>query len=303
MHEFIEGLIAAPVVPLHPDGTINTKVIAAYADLLARNGVEGVFVNGTTGEGLSLTTEERKTLTHAWVATAPKKFKIIVQVGHTSLEESRALAKHAQDVGAWGIGSIGSIFFKPAGPKHIAEHCSKIASAAPNLPFYYYHIPSLTGINFQMADLLPLVGDIPNFHGIKYTFETLMDFELCRRYQKGKYNMLYGRDEMYLAALAMGGRGAVGSTYNAFAPLYHRMAAAFDRHDIKEAQQLQNQSHDLIQAMLRTGSFFAALKHLMKKLGIDCGGVRAPLEWPKPEKLQNFESALELYRFDEVKMR
>jgi N-acetylneuraminate lyase len=301
MFQKIQGLIAAPVVPLNPDGTVNLSVIPKYVQMLHRNKVEGVFVNGTTGEGLSLTLKERKAVAKAWVEAAPLDFKIIIHVGHTALTDCCDLAAHAEDIGAWGIGSIGSIFFKPSSLQDTADWCAHIANAAPKLPFYYYHIPSLSGINLIVADLLPLVEKIPNFHGVKYTFETLMDFENCRRYANGKYNMLYGRDEMYLSAAVLGNRAAIGSTYNVFAPLYLKMIDKFEHGDLSEAQRLQRLSHDLIMTMLHSGNFFAALKGLLGIIGIPCGGLRFPQKELSTQKMNQFLNEVQNLGFNEVK--
>jgi N-acetylneuraminate lyase len=90
-----------------------------------------------------------------------------------------------------------------------------IASAAPSLPFYYYHIPSATNVDLPMVDFLAVAdGLIQNLAGIKYTHYDLEDLQLCLHYGGGKYNILFGRDQYLLAAVALGVRGAVGSTYS-----------------------------------------------------------------------------------------
>jgi N-acetylneuraminate lyase len=300
---FINGFVCAPVVPLNADGTVNLHAIEPYADLLVRNGIEGVFVNGTTGEGLSLTVEERKAIAAKWVDVSSSKLKIIVHGGSTCLVDSQAIAKHAADIGAWGFATIGSIWFRTAGPEGLAAYLADIAQVIPNMPFYYYHIPSLTGIDMPMLNLLPHAAKIPNFHGIKYTFETLMDFEACRRYENGRFNMLYGRDEMFLSAMGFGCTGAVGSTYNTFVPVYQDMIKAFNAGKMDEARRLQYISHDLIYAMIRTGNFFTALKVMLSELGVPCGAVRGPLKQPPKEKFDHFLAEIKSIGFDKYKMK
>src|SRR5690606_838197 len=123
----------------------------------------------------------------------------------------------------------------------------EVARVCPGTPFYYYHIPVLTGVNFPMIDLLKAVdGECPNFAGIKYTQEDFMDFLSCLHFRNGKYDMLWGRDENMLSALVLGSKGAVGSTYNYIAPLYHDLITAYENGDVEQARDLQQKSIDFI---------------------------------------------------------
>ncbi|MCX7935226.1 MAG: dihydrodipicolinate synthase family protein, partial [Planctomycetota bacterium] len=234
-----EGLIAAPFTPMLPDGGLHLAAIPAYADFLRRNGMIGVFVNGTTGEGQSLTTAERKAVADAWVAAA-KGLKVFVHVGHVSLAEAQDLAQHAQSVGAFAIAACAPYFFKPASASALAQALAPIAAAAPNLPFYYYHIPAMTGVDVPVAAFLQAAAQsIPNLAGAKFTYENLLDFQLCLRAEGGRFDMLFGRDEFLLAGLALGAQGGVGSTYNFAAPLYVEIIAACKRGDFAAARDLQ----------------------------------------------------------------
>ena len=184
--EKIIGLINAPFTPFHADGTVNFDPIPAYAALLARNGLKGVFINGSSGEGYMLTEEERMQLAEAWMAAAPEGFKVIVHVGSTCVKSSNRLAAHAQKIGAWGVAVMAPPFPKVARIEELVKYCEEIASGAPNLPFYFYHIPAFNGAFLSMLDFLKAVdGRIPNFAGIKYTFESLYEYNRCRRYKNG----------------------------------------------------------------------------------------------------------------------
>ena len=185
--EKIIGLIDAPFTPFHPNGDVNLEPIEAYAKMLQKNGLKGVFINGSSGEGYMLTTEERMQLAERWVSVAPEGFKVIVHVGSCCLRESVRLAEHAQKIGAWGIGSMAPPFPKIGRIEELVEYCETIAKAAPELPFYYYHIPAFNGAFLPMVDLLKAVdGRIPNFAGIKYTYESLYEYNQCRLYGGGK---------------------------------------------------------------------------------------------------------------------
>jgi len=307
MVEKVRGLIAAPFTPMRADGSVNLDAVGPYADLLHRNGLAGAFICGTTGEGLSLTTRERMDLAERWVReTAGREpFRLIVHVGHTSLAECRILAAHAQAVGARGIGATGPSFFRPRTVEDLADFCAAAASAAPDLPFYYYHIPSMTGVNFLMIDLLHAVaGRIPNFAGIKFTSENLMDYGLCLAFDGGRYDMLFGRDEILLAGLALGAQGAVGSTYNFAAGLYRRILEAFGTGDLETARSLQGRSMEMVRLLVQFhGSALASGKAVMKAVGLDCGSVRLPARSLKPEQERALRADLEKMGFADFRCR
>lgn len=214
--EKISGLIDAPFTPMHADGSLNLAPIEAYAALLVRNGLKGVFINGSSGEGYLLSEEERMQLAEEWMRVVPEGFKVIVHVGSTCAKSSRRLAEHAAGIGAWGIGAMATPFPQIGRVEELVKYCEEIASGAPALPFYYYHIPAFNHAYLSMLDFLKAVdGRIPNFAGIKYTFESLYEYNRCRRYKNGKFDMLHGQDETILPCLAMGGaQGGIGGTTN-----------------------------------------------------------------------------------------
>lgn len=305
MYAHIEGLIAAPFTPMDAEGRVDLGRIEGLADLLARNGVVGAFVCGTTGESLSLTEQERRDVTERWVACAPPGFRVIVHVGHDSLPVSRALAAHAEAVGAHAIGTMAPTFFRLATVDQAVEHLARVAEAAAGLPCYYYHIPSLTGCGASVAALLEeAYWRIPNLAGAKFTDEDLADFAQARAACDGQFDVLYGRDEMLLSALALGARGAVGSTYNFAAPLYLRLIAAFDAGEWDVARALQQQSIALVNLLCAQGvPFLSAAKALMRLLGVDCGDTRWPLAaLPRARQAQLERDVLAL-GFEEYRSR
>jgi len=293
----LTGLIAAPHTPFRPDGSIALDVVPQQARLLAHNGVTGAFICGTTGEGSSLSSEERRMLVEAWVAARPAGLSVIVHVGHLSLKEACALASHAEAAGADAIATIAPSFFKPPTAIELVAWCAEVARAAPTLPFYYYYMPVMTGVNTPATDFLALAGkEIPNLAGVKFTHENLMDFARSTEHADAKYNVLFGRDEILLAALALGARGAVGSTYNYAAPLFHKIIAAFDRGDLVSARRHQARVMDFVAVLDRHGGL-AAGKCIMKLIGLDCGPVRLPLRALTESDEKNLREALEQIGF------
>ena len=214
--EKLIGLINAPFTPFDSNNEVNYAPIDKYVELLVNNGIKGVFINGSSGEGYLLTDKERMLLAEKWITVAPKNFKVRVHVGSTCVESSRMLAAHAQSHGAYAIGAMAPPFPKIGRIEELVKYCEEIASAAPDLPFYFYHIPAFNGAFLSMVEFLKAVdGRIPNFAGIKYTYESLYEYNQCRLYKNGKFDMLHGQDETILPCLAMGGaQGGIGGTTN-----------------------------------------------------------------------------------------
>ena len=273
------GLIAAPPTAFRADGGIDLGVVAPLAEHLRQQGVVGVFVNGTTGEGMSLASDEREQLAVEWRKQLPAGLRLFVHVGHNSLAESQRLARHAQAIGADAIAAIAPGFFKPVGIDGLVEWCAPVAAAAPKLPFYFYHMPSMSGVNANVTEFLArAAARIPNLAGVKFTYEAMGDYLAALRLASGKYDVLWGRDEMLLGALAMGATGGVGSTYNTIAPTYLKLIAAFQRGDLPAAREFQAQAIDFIDSLVATGNFFVALKAVLRAQGVPITTtVRLPL--------------------------
>ena len=225
----IQGLVAATFTPFDKNGGLNLEIVPEIVDHLAACELSAIFINGTTGEGPSMTEDERCAAAECYTAAAKKKsLTSIIHVGHDSLPVSGNLAAHAAQIGADCIAAVPPSYFKPSSIDSLIEHLAAIAAHAPQTPFFYYHIPRLSGAQFNMLDLLKKSrAAIPTLIGIKYSCADLSDFVECTRFEKGKYNMLFGADEMLLAGLSMGADGAVGSTYNFLAPLYNRIIRDF----------------------------------------------------------------------------
>ncbi len=297
--EKIKGLIDAPFTPFHEDGSLNLAPIPEYAALLARNGLKGVFINGSSGEGYMLTEEERMQLAEAWMAAVPEDFKVIVHVGSTSVMSSRRLAEHAQKIGAWGIGAMATPFPKIGSIEQLCRYCEEIASAAPELPFYYYHIPAFNGAFLSMYDFLKAVdGRIPNFAGIKYTFESLYEYNRCRRYQNGKFDMLHGQDETILPCLAMGGaQGGIGGTTNYNGRCLTGILEEWKKGDLEKARQLQDFAQDVIDVICNFRGNIVGGKRIMKLIGLDLGPNRVPFMSVTEEEEQELRRQLEAIDF------
>jgi N-acetylneuraminate lyase len=303
MTDNFTGLIAATFTPFHADGSLNLDVIPGYVARLRSQHLAGVFVCGTTGEGASLTTDERTLVAEQWMAAVGRELPVTVHVGQNSLEDAKSLARHAQQIGANAIAAVAPSFFRPA-MSELLSFCAELAAGVPGLPFYFYHMPSLTGVECSLIEFLKAATDrIPNFAGIKYTHEDLDEFERCVATAGARQRMLFGRDEMLLSGLECGAHGAVGSAYNFTAPMFHRLLAAWRDGDLATAKREQQRAADLI-TLLRGYGLIPAQKALMKLLGVDCGPARLPLRsLPDDESAQLREQLSRLGVFDWVATR
>ena len=301
----LHGLIAAPFTPMDEDGSLNLSLIQTYYRMLKANGVNGAFICGSTGEGVSMTAKEKMAVAEAWAASAKgdTDFKIMTLLGGTSIADCKELALHAKSVGLYGISFTAPFYFEPVDVTMLAKACIAVAETVPHLPFYYYHIPVLTGVNFPMIGLLKeLDGKLPNFAGVKYTHEDFMDFLSCLHFANGKYDMLWGRDENMLPALSIGAKGAVGSTFNYAAPLYHNLIDAFNEGDLERAGQFQQQSIEMIRLLGKYGGI-ATGKAYMKLIGLDCGEFRLPVKNMSATEFESFKKDVQALGFDTFKSK
>lgn len=270
-------MVAAPHTPFHPDGSLNLDKIAGQAELLARNGVDGVFACGTTGEGPHMTTAERKAVAEKW-AEVGGKLRIIVHAGHSCQRDVIDLAAHAKSIGASAVAALAPHFLKPNTPEELVEFFRPVAAACAPLPFLYYDIPSVTGVRASAARFLELAEAVmPNVGGVKFTNIDVITLQECVTAGGGRHEVFFGVDEMLLAALSVGVRRAVGSTYNFTSQLHRKVIAAFDTGDKDTARTLQRQSVRVVRILEKYGGPVVAGKAVMKLYGLDLGPVRSPL--------------------------
>ena len=277
MHLRLSGLIAAVHTPLLDNGNVNLMVVERQAKYLLSGGVSGAFVCGTTGECHSLTVAERQQLAARWISVASKHMPIVVHVGHNCLANAQALAAHAQQIGAIAIAAMAPSFFRPTTVDELISYCAAIASHAPRLPFYYYDIPSMTGVNLPASEFLDRgLEKIPTLNGVKFTNSDMAELDRCLAVRDQRYNVLFGFDELLLNALQRGVHGAVGGTYNVAPQLYKSIIQSFQDGDLATAQSQQERAVKLVHALAALGVIRAG-KAAMKLVGMDMGQVRLPL--------------------------
>lgn len=277
--EKYNGLVAAPFTPLDNDAGLNTSLIPEYYKFLEKNGISGAFINGTTGEGVSLTQKEKQLSAERWAACLKNggRMRIINLVGGTCYEECIENAIFSKECGLSAIAVLAPFFFKPD-EGNLAEFITRIGESVTGMPVYYYHIPSNTGVSMPMIGLLKRVSRmLPDFAGIKYSHYDIMDYMSCLRHENSRYDMLWGSEECLLAALAVGAKGFVGSTFNYAAPVYKALEKAFEEGRLEEARDLQNIAMNIVSLLGKYGGI-ATGKAFMRYLGMDCGRFRLPVK-------------------------
>lgn len=271
------GLIPAVFTPFDKNGAVHLSQIQRYADKLITDGADGVFVCGSTGECSSMTLSEREQVLEAWIKAVAGRTRIIAHVGGTCQTDCIELALHAAKQGVDAVGAIAPFYFKPASVEDLVAFYKPIAEAVSPIPFYAYHMPSVTGVNLSMKEFLEKGSrEISNLNGIKFTSNNFMEMLECIRLDNGRFDILNGFDEMLICGMAIGARGGVGSTYNYTLSTYRNLYNAFLAGDIERARNFQQESVEIVRIIIRHGGGVRGGKAIMNYLGIDCGNCRPP---------------------------
>ena len=296
IRERLKGLIPAPHTPMTSDYEINLGAIEKQAELFMMNNLKAVYICGSTGEGMSMTVEERMKVTQRWSEVADNYIKVIVNVGHTCLKDCIALAVFAEKCRAHAISAMPPCYYKPETIEDLVNFYTEISMAAGNVPFFAYHTPVLSGVKFPMLDFLKSASKIPSLGGIKYNHSDLIDYNLCTQFEECKYEVFFGVDGLLLPALIYGSEAAVGSTYNYAAPLSHGIIRNYQIGNMKKAVSLQAGLSQLVNILLKYG-VIAAGKAIMKLVGVDCGPTRLPVRALTGQRFEQLCSDLEKINF------
>lgn len=294
----IEGLIAATFSPMHQDGSLSLAQVPGIVEHLIEDGITGLYVCGSTGEGPLLSGAERRQVAEAYISAAGGRLPVIVQIGHDSLAEARELALHAQSCGADAISAIAPRYFGCDSVETLIACLREATCSVEDMPFFYYHIPALSGVSFDMVEFLEKAPrHLPGFVGIKFSSSSVHEYQECLACAGDQYTILFGSDEMLLSSLAVGGYGAVGSTFNFAAPLYNGIINAYRQCDLKRAQALQLRSVKMIHMLCDRYRGQPGFKAIMGLLGHDCGPNRLPLRALSEAEKQQLHQDLERIGF------
>jgi N-acetylneuraminate lyase len=267
----ISGIIPALVTPFNKNGRVNYSALKSLVKRLTKDGADGFYVCGSTGECFLLSDNERKKILEAVLDASGGRVPIIAHVGKISADEAASLAVHARDAGAAAVSSVPPFYYK-FDIREIAAYYRRIALAA-NLSLIVYSTPALSGVSVTVQSLGEIVRESGAF-GLKYTSYDLFELEKIRR-RYPEMNIFYGHDECFLNALPIGLAGAIGSTFNIMLPKFAHLKELYMAGDNAGAGLLQGKINDIIEALIETG-VNPGIKYLLTKSGIDCGDCREP---------------------------
>eukprot|EP00755_Sulcionema_specki_P011236 Sspe_Gene.7494::Locus_2538_Transcript_1_1_Confidence_1.000_Length_1168::g.7494::m.7494/K01639/E4.1.3.3, nanA, NPL; N-acetylneuraminate lyase len=284
----ISGLVCPPFTPYTAKGDVNFDAISKQIDIIAKTGCSAIFLGGTASEGPSQSVEERKEIAKFYAKALKERnyqMKLIIHVGTLSTRESEELAGSAEAINADAIASVTPAFFKPANVQAMVDWFQPVAAAAPNTPFYYYHMPMMTGVppTVSVKKFLEEGGKaIPTLHGVKYTSQNLAEYADCAEADGGRYDVMAGLSEQLLAALAMGAKSSVSVPYNLpfTIPYYQSIIDRFNDGDMAGALAKQKEINRLT-FLLQHGGYgnpISLMRAMMKmETGVDFGDCRPPL--------------------------
>ena len=283
---------------MNVDGTIAPEVIPRQAEFHREQENVGVFICGSTGEGHSLTREERIEIAEGWARVVDDELPLIVHVGCNALPDARALAMHAAEIGACAISCQAPCYEKPRNVDELVGYLGEVASAAPDTPFYYYDIPSFTNVNLPIVDVMQKASEcMPSIHGVKFTRVDDAAQNECIEMQGGRFEILHGCDERLVDGISLGCTAAVGSTYNYAAPVYRGLFDLMEIGDEIGARSAQGKAVQMIESLLKYGVLRAG-KAMMGMQGVECGPPRlpaTPLDVAEITALKSELSGLEIF--------
>ncbi|XP_076763054.1 N-acetylneuraminate lyase-like [Xylocopa sonorina] len=275
------GLIAPVFTPFNNDSTrtLNLSIIPQYGEFLAKKGITGILVNGTTGEGPSMSASERKSVAEAWAnVTKRTKQHLMIQVGGAPLPDVLELAKHAESIKADSILCLPELYFKPKTSDDLRDYLKMVSSAAPNTPLLYYHFPDMSNVTIHMGRFLEQCGDqIPTFVGIKFTSPNLEEGAQALRANKSKFVVCLGNDQLINPGCALGMDTFITTSLNMLSELGLETLAEGKAGNVSKGREKQQHLTSIVVAIAKYGNWVETMKVAMALLtNINPGPPRAP---------------------------
>jgi len=284
------GIFPALLTPFDEQDRVNETVLRDILDFQLWAGVHGFWVCGGSGEGLLLSGEERRRVAEIVVEQVGGRAKVIVHVGAMTTQEAASLARDTESIGADAVACLPPLYFR-TDPQAILDHYRLVAEAT-SLPLFAYNIPGSSGVTITPELLQRLAAEIPTLRGVKHSSYDLYAFQQMRQLCGPDFTLFSGSDEVFLAALSMGGDGAVGSTLNLIPGAFVELYDAFRQGEIARAQELQRKINAVIRVLLGVGAL-PGTKEAMRLIGFNCGICRRPLRPLSEEQRESLRVGLE----------
>ncbi|WP_282936033.1 dihydrodipicolinate synthase family protein [Paenibacillus sp. RC67] len=269
-----KGVIIAMYACYDKDGNVSVDAVKRLARHYATIGVRGLYVGGSTGEGMLQSVAERKQVLEAVMEEVRGELTIIVHVGAPSTRDSVELSVHAESVGADAISAVPAIYYRLS-PQSVEQHWQAMIDST-SLPFIIYHIPQTTGFQLSTA-LLSKMAAQDKVIGVKISSESTYELQQFKAAGGPDFLVLNGPDEQYLAGRSIGADGGIGGTYGVMPELFMKIEDCFLHGQMEEAREWQFRVNEIISGLLATPSLYGACKAILRLRGIDCGQPRMPL--------------------------
>src|SRR5699024_10268682 len=204
------GVIPAFYACYDDEGEISPERVQSLTKYFIEKGVKGVYVNGSSGECIYQSVQDRKTVLENVVKAAQGKLTIIAHVACNNTKDSQELARHAESLGVDAIAAIPPIYFRL--PEYaIAKYWNDISDAAPNTDFIIYNIPQLAGVALTPS-LYEKMRENPRVIGVKNSSMPVQDIQtFCKA--GDDYIVFNGPDEQFISGRLIGAQGGIGGTY------------------------------------------------------------------------------------------
>ena len=287
----LKGIYSALLIPFDEKGEVKEDGLRQVIEHnLNVCGVDGLYVNGSSGENFLLNTAQKKQIFKFVKEVVGDRAKLIAQVGSLDLNEAVELAKYTTELGYDSLSAV-TPFYYPLSFKEIKDYYETIINATDNSMILYY-IPFLTGVKISLDQFAELL-DNEKVIGVKYTAADFYQLERFRRRFPDKL-IWSGFDEMLVQAAISGVDGAIGSTYNVNGKTSKKIFELAKEGKVEEAYELQHKANDVIEKVLELG-LYQTLKEILKVKGIDAGYCKKPMKVFDPEKLPEVEKLVKDY--------
>jgi len=258
-------------------GEVSAGSVKKLCRFYEEKGIKGLYLCGSTGEGILQTVEERKKTVEAAAQAVGSRMTLITHVGAASTKDSIELAVHAEKSGAHALSAVPCIYYRLP-EQSIERHLRSIIDST-DLPFIVYNIPQLTGYDLSVELLKRLLGT-KKVIGVKNTTLSVFQTQQFKKVGGDDFIVFNGPDEEYLAGRSMGAEAGIGSTYSIMPELYLKLEDCIVNEKIREAAAWQVRINEIIEEMREFPSMYGIAKEILKLRGIDTGPPRLPLEAP-----------------------
>lgn len=275
--EKYKGVIPAFYACYDEEGNISPERVQALTEYFVKKGVKGVYVNGSSGECIYQSVEDKKIVFENVMKVAKGKLTVIAHVACNNTKDSQELAKHAESLGVDAIAAIPPIYFRL--PEYaIAQYWNDISDAAPNTDFVIYNIPQLAGVALTQG-LFAEMRKNPRVIGVKNSSMPVQDIQMFKQAAGEDYIIFNGPDEQFISGRVIGAEGGIGGTYGVMPELFLKMDEYVRAGKFDIAREIQYDANEVIYKMCSAhGNMYAVIKAILSiNEGLEIGSVRRPL--------------------------